>query len=83
MTKEEVLKARGMVFDAALRLKRAGDAIEENTKRAVELRKEYEAATHDLVALRRSADATEADAVHEATRPKTAEPVAMPGRRAE
>ncbi len=68
MTKDDVLKVRGEVFDAALRVERARLAIEANQKQLNESRTEYNVATQELSSVRSKADAAEADAVQAATK---------------
>jgi len=65
MTKEEVLKQRGEVYDAALRVERARLAIESLNKRLEEARAEYGEAGRALSAARSKAYATEASAISE------------------
>lgn len=68
MTREEAMKARGAVFDAALRVRKLGNAISEHDKREKSLREKYSQATTELSQLRKMADAAEAEAITEEAR---------------
>lgn len=63
MTRDEVLKKRGESFDAAARLARASRAIEDAQQQLEAARAEYNDAWQALSAMRREADALEANAV--------------------
>jgi hypothetical protein len=75
MTKDYVLKQRGEVFDAALRMERARLAIEVLNNRLEEARVEYGEAGRALSAARSKADASEAGAVQEVIKGEKVEAV--------
>ncbi len=79
MNKDEVLKSRGTVFDAALRFARAGQAVAAAQRALATARAEYDEAGEALRAVRSTADALEANAVAEITK---AEAAAVPTKRA-
>jgi Ca2+-binding RTX toxin-like protein len=68
MTRDESLKMRGEVFDAALRVERARLLMESLNKQHGQARIEYNDATIALSSTRSKADAAEASAVQEAAK---------------
>lgn len=80
MSKQDVLAARGDVFEALLRQARADEAVKQAVSALERARAEYSESSKALSALRSTTDALEANTVAEviaAEQPKAAMPADM------